>query len=76
MTAAQPIFNLQCCLVIFDIYVEYTGTAWLNVLKEKFPENHQTNFLELNEIYQNQFKLKCLGLLGFNTTYGLAISID
>ncbi|QOW09141.1 ABC transporter permease subunit [Kaistella flava (ex Peng et al. 2021)] len=57
-----------------DVYVEYTGTAWLNVLKEKLPENHQINFDELNEIYQKQFKLKWLGLLGFNNTYGLAIS--
>lgn len=57
-----------------DVYVEYTGTAWLNVLKKDLPENHLVNFNELNEIYQNQFKLKWLGLLGFNNTYGLAIS--
>lgn len=57
-----------------DVYVEYTGTAWLNVLKKDLPENHLINFNELNEIYQKQFKLKWLGLLGFNNTYGLAIS--
>ncbi|MBF8456087.1 ABC transporter permease/substrate-binding protein [Kaistella sp. G5-32] len=57
-----------------DVYVEYTGTAWLNVLKEKLPENHLINFEELNKTYQNKFKLKWLGLLGFNNTYGLAIS--
>ncbi len=57
-----------------DIYVEYTGTAWLNVLSKDLPENNQINFEELNEIYQKQFKLKWLGLLGFNNTYGLAIS--
>ncbi|KIA90559.1 ABC transporter permease/substrate-binding protein [Kaistella jeonii] len=57
-----------------DVYVEYTGTAWLNVLKEKLPENHLINFDELNKIYQNKFKLKWLGLLGFNNTYGVAIS--
>lgn len=38
------------------------------------PENHLINFEELNEIYQKQFNLKWLGLLGFNNTYGLAIS--
>ena len=59
-----------------DIYVEYTGTAWLNVLSKDLPENNQINFAELNEIYQKQFKLKWLGLLGFNNTYGLAISIE
>lgn len=57
-----------------DVYVEYTGTAWLNVLKEKLPENHLITFEELNKTYQNKFKLKWLGLLGFNNTYGLAIS--
>lgn len=57
-----------------DIYVEYTGTAWMNVLKKDLPENHLINFESLNEIYQDQFKLKWLGLLGFNNTYGLAIS--
>lgn len=57
-----------------DVYVEYTGTAWLNVLKEKLPEDHLINFEELNKTYQNKFKLKWLGLLGFNNTYGLAIS--
>lgn len=57
-----------------DIYVEYTGTAWLNVLSKDLPENNQINFAELNEIYRKQFRLKWLGLLGFNNTYGLAIS--
>ena len=57
-----------------DIYVEYTGTAWLNVLKKDLPENHLINFEELSELYKKQFKLKWFGLLGFNNTYGLAIS--
>ncbi|KEY19845.1 ABC transporter permease/substrate-binding protein [Kaistella antarctica] len=57
-----------------DIYVEYTGTAWLNVLEEKLPPNNQIKFENLNTIYQEKFKLKWLGLLGFNNTYGLAIS--
>ncbi|WP_027377974.1 ABC transporter permease/substrate-binding protein [Kaistella palustris] len=57
-----------------DIYVEYSGTAWLNVLKKKLPENNLIDFSNLNETYQNQFQLKWLGLLGFNNTYGLAIS--
>lgn len=57
-----------------DVYVEYTGTAWLNVLSKDLPPNNQINFTELNKIYEEQFKLKWLGLLGFNNTYGLAIS--
>ncbi len=56
-----------------DVYVEYTGTAWLNVLKKDLPTNHIINYFDLTEIYGKQFKLKWLGLLGFNNTYGLAI---
>ena len=57
-----------------DIYVEYSGTAWLNVLEEKLPPNNQINYETLHQIYEEKFKLKWLGLLGFNNTYGLAIS--
>ena len=57
-----------------DIYAEYSGTAWLNVLEEKLPPNNQINYETLNQIYQEKFKLRWLSLLGFNNTYGLAIS--
>ena len=57
-----------------DIYVEYSGTAWLNVLEEKLPPNNQINYETLNQIYEKKFKLKWFGLLGFNNRYGLAIS--
>ena len=38
-----------------DVYVEYTGTSWLNVLKEKLPENHLINYDDLNKIYNYGF---------------------
>ena len=57
-----------------DVYVEYTGTAFLNVLKKDLPEDHIINYENLNKSYQDQFQLKWLGLLGLNNTYGLAIS--
>lgn len=57
-----------------DIYVEYSGTAWLNVLEEKLSPNNQINYKTLNQIYLEKFKLEWLGLIGFNNTYGLAIS--
>lgn len=58
----------------FDVYVEYTGTAWLNVLKKDLASNNLIDINKLNEIYQEKFQLRWLGLLGFNNTYGLAIS--
>ena len=59
-----------------DIYVEYTGTAWLNVLEEKLPADNLIDYEFLTQKYDQKFKLKWLGLLGFNNTYGLAIGKD
>ena len=68
--------NIQPAMISgdLDVYVEYTGTAWLNVLKEKLPEDRLINFNALEKTYQEKYQLKWLGLLGFNNTYGLAIS--
>lgn len=56
----------------FDIYPEYTGTAWNMVLKKDslYTENM---FNELQSEYENQYKLKWIGMYGFNNSYGLAV---
>lgn len=54
-----------------DIYVEYTGTAWMNVLQKK--SGKDIDFHSLNTLYQQQFQLQWMGLLGLNNTYALAI---
>jgi len=56
-----------------DIYVEYTGTAWMNVLKQPLPSNNHIDFSKLQKQYQSNYNLKWLGLLGLNNTYALAI---
>lgn len=56
-----------------DMFVEYTGTAWNNVLKEKSEDNIIV-FKELQQKYSDKFNLKWLGLLGLNNTFALAIS--
>ena len=57
----------------YDLYPEYTGTAWLFVLK-KDPETDETAlFRELSEEYAKQFKLQWVGLYGFNNTFGLGV---
>lgn len=56
-----------------DMYVEYTGTGWMNVLNEKLPNDNQVVFDLLKSEYEEKFKFKWLGLLGFNNTYALAI---
>ena len=52
-----------------DMYVEYTGTAWMNVLNQK----SQLDFGQLQQQYQENYQLKWLGLLGMNNTYAIAI---
>lgn len=56
-----------------DMYVEYTGTAWMAVLKEKASNANRLEFNEIQDKYNENFNLKWLGLLGFNNTYALAI---
>lgn len=56
----------------FDIYPEYTGTAWNNVLKKKGIYN-ESMFLQLQDAYNKDYEFKWIGMYGFNNTYGLAI---
>jgi osmoprotectant transport system permease protein len=56
----------------FDIYPEYTGTAWNNVLKKKGIYN-ESMFSQLQSEYNKDYKFKWTGMYGFNNTYGLAI---
>ncbi|WP_258049661.1 glycine betaine ABC transporter substrate-binding protein [Clostridium weizhouense] len=60
----------------FDLYPEYTGTAWSFVLKEEGIPDDKTLYKNLIEKYESQYNLKWIGLYGFNNTYGLAIRKD
>lgn len=60
----------------FDLYPEYTGTAWSFVLKEKGIPDDKTLYKELTEKYENEYKLKWVGLYGFNNTFGLVVRKD
>lgn len=57
----------------FDIYPEYTGTAWLNVLKETEVLDDETLFQQLQETYKSEYNFEWVGLYGFNNTYTLAL---
>jgi osmoprotectant transport system permease protein len=59
-----------------DIYVEYTGTALLDVLKRQ-PNNHPDEvFLEVASVYREQFDLHWLPPIGFNNTYTITVRED
>ncbi len=57
-----------------DIYVDYSGTLWTNVLKRTdLPERNEL-LLELTASLKDQYDITCLGVLGFENTYALALS--
>ena len=60
----------------FDLYPEYTRTAWLNVLKkEEMEKNDDKLYQELLSEY-DALGLTWTGLYGFSNTYGLAVRQD
>ena len=56
----------------FDIYPEYTGTAWNMVLKEDSKYSEE-KFPQLTESYAKAFRMRWVGMYGFNDTFGIAV---
>ncbi|PKP01316.1 MAG: glycine/betaine ABC transporter substrate-binding protein, partial [Bacteroidetes bacterium HGW-Bacteroidetes-9] len=52
---------------------EYTGTAWLFVLKEPQINNPDSLYSALKKAYADKFSLNWLCRLGFNNTFTLAL---
>ncbi|MDU8924261.1 glycine betaine ABC transporter substrate-binding protein [Pasteurellaceae bacterium LIM206] len=59
----------------FDLYPEYTGTAWLYVLKKAPLTDDKALFDELQQDYA-KLGLQWVGLYGFNNTFGLAVRTE
>ena len=59
----------------FDIYPEYTGTAWNMVLMESGVYD-ESLFGELTERYETDYGMSWLGMYGFNNTYGLVVRTE
>lgn len=60
----------------FDLYPEYTGTAWSYVLKKTSIPADDALFAELSREYRDRFQLEWVGLYGFNNTFGLVVRRD
>ena len=60
----------------FDLYPEYTGTAWLYVLKETDHPGEEELLKRLKDEYQKRFDLRWVGFYGFNNTYTIALRSD
>ncbi len=57
----------------FDLYPEYTRTAWLNVLKKEEMEKDDDKLYSLLLAEYDAMGLTWTGLYGFSNTYGLAV---
>ncbi|NBK96417.1 MAG: glycine/betaine ABC transporter substrate-binding protein [Erysipelotrichia bacterium] len=56
----------------FDVYPEYTGTGWNEVLKEKSLYTEDL-FDQLQQKYQ-KLDMRWIGMIGFNNTFGIAVN--
>lgn len=56
----------------FDIYPEYTRTAWFSVLKKQEDTDDETLYKELQQEYE-KLGLVFTGLYGFSNSYSLAL---
>ncbi|MBD2181970.1 ABC transporter substrate-binding protein [Planktothrix sp. FACHB-1355] len=56
-----------------DAYVEYTGTAFTGVLKQKPISNPKIVYQRLQQAYAKQFELEVMPSLGFENTFAIII---
>ncbi|MFC0189801.1 glycine betaine ABC transporter substrate-binding protein [Fictibacillus aquaticus] len=59
-----------------DIYVEYTGTGYLTILKEKYDPSMKPEeiYEKVKEGYEKKYNLKWTKPLGFENTYAVALN--
>jgi osmoprotectant transport system substrate-binding protein len=56
-----------------DMYVEYTGTALVAILKEKPVSDHAAVFHTVKDLYSRRFGLEVLPSLGFDNTFAMVM---
>jgi osmoprotectant transport system permease protein len=59
-----------------DIYVEYTGTAYTAILKQKPISDAPEVYKRVRTAYASRFGVECAAPLGFNNTFAIMIRGD
>ena len=59
-----------------DVYVDYTGTLWTNVLRRSDRVSRETMLAELTTTLRERYGVTVLGTLGFENAYALAMKPD
>ncbi len=57
----------------FDVYVDYTGTIWSNVMKRKETLSSARTLDRMTGYLDGKYGIECLGSLGFENAYTLAM---
>lgn len=56
-----------------DCYVDYTGTIWTNVMKRQDTLSREDMLQEMTDWLSQEHGIVCIGPLGFENTYSLAV---
>lgn len=56
-----------------DAYIEYTGTAFVGILKQPTETNPQIVYDKLKQMYAQQFQLEVMPSLGFENTFAMIV---
>ncbi|NDJ20220.1 ABC transporter substrate-binding protein [Nostoc sp. B(2019)] len=56
-----------------DAYIEYTGTAFTGILKQKVVSNPKEVYEKLKQAYAQEFNLEVMPSLGFENTFAMII---
>ncbi|MFP4078564.1 MAG: glycine betaine ABC transporter substrate-binding protein [Candidatus Izemoplasmataceae bacterium] len=56
-----------------DMYPEYTGTGWLDVLEEDLIDDPDELYENVKDAYEEEFGILWSGMYGFNNAFGLAV---
>lgn len=56
-----------------DAYIEYTGTAFTGILKQKAISNPKVVWQQLRQAYAQQFNLEVMQSLGFENTFAMIV---
>lgn len=59
-----------------DAYVEYTGTAYVSMLKQPSTSDADKTYTYTKDTLQKQYSINVLKPIGFNNTYAIAVRQD
>lgn len=57
-----------------DIYPEYTGTAWMAILKQPVEYDKDAMYKKVKELYAQKYGIDWMPSLGFQNTFALAVT--